>query len=76
MLALFLAFLTCPPWDSGRDQPASPPGDAPGAFLYEEGTIHDIAIELDKDAEKALGHDRPDVHARLPPAGDTASLRL
>ena len=46
------------------DLPDYVPVQVPGAFLYEEGTIHDFRIELDGSARARLALDpRDDVHA-------------
>jgi len=54
------------PWSVGRrDEPPPKPSDQPGAWLYEEGSIHDLTFEITPEAVDALGRDEPDVHARM-----------
>ena len=65
LIGLLLGLPLCP-WNADRrEEPAPGPSDQPGAWLYEEGSIHDFAFELTPDAVDLLGRDEPDVHARM-----------
>ncbi len=63
--------LSIPPWawqpveEPTEEEPEVGPTDTPGAFLYEEGVIHDFQIEMTPEAMDALDRNGPDVHARL-----------
>jgi spore coat protein CotH len=52
-----------------RPQPEYGPNEHPGAFLYEEGTIHDLAFTLTEEAMDDLSRNGPDVPAILTYAG-------
>ena len=65
LIGLLLGLPLCPWHADRREEPAPGPSDQPGAWLYEEGSIHDFAFELTPDAVDLLGRDEPDVHARM-----------
>ncbi len=67
MSSLVALLLGLPPfaWLQCEQEPEIGPNEHPGAFLYEDGTIHDFAFTLSPEAEDGLERDGPDVHATL-----------
>ncbi|MFN7146148.1 MAG: CotH kinase family protein [Myxococcota bacterium] len=66
-IVALLAGLLQEPWFGGSPETGGEygPSDGPGAFLYEDGAVHDFAFTLAPDQMDLLERDGPDVRATL-----------